>query len=304
MILSQPKSVILNETQSSEESFCLKSIQYKKIIFLLMMFSLSQPLFSQVNVAVSKFSNESDALYLDAWERSVPALLRSYLSDADDVVVLDRDRLDKVLEEQALSLSGLVDSSQVQSIGKILGAEFILAGKIDRQGREIVISADLIRVKTGQIQTEIVRSVNRDYKEAMVGMLANNILYRLTGQGEYQKNKMFKSNSIWYWTGATLLLSGATIATNAYQKENLDKYRSATELKDFDTYYNRANDSKNLVNVLAILAGSAAIGTFVDWLSGDDENEIKSGHAVQALIKSNFYLSDKNEIQLGFSIHF
>jgi TolB-like protein len=304
MILNQPKSVILNETQNSEESFCLKSLQYKKIIFFLMMFSLSQPLFSQVNIAVSKFSNESDVLYLDAWERSVPALLRSYLSDADDVIVLDRDRLDKVLDEQALSLSGLVDSSQVQSIGKILGAEFILAGKIDRQGREIVISADLIRVKTGQIQTEIVRSVNRDYKEAMVGMLANNILYRLTGQGAYQKNKMFKSNSIWYWAGATLLLSGATIATNTYQKENLDKYRSATELKDFDTYYNRANDSKNLVNVLAILAGSAAIGTFVDWLSGDDENEIKSGHAVQASVKSNFYLSDKNEIQLGLSIHF
>ncbi len=318
MNLDKINGVILNETQCRDESQCshkgsLNNIQFYKSdnsllrnlinVFLYIIF-LSQSVFSQVNVAVSNFSNESDALYLDAWERSVPTLLRSYLSDNKDIVILDRDRLDKVLEEQALTLSGLIDSAKVQSIGKILGAEFILSGKIDRQNQEIVINADLIRVKTGQIQTEIVRTTNQDFKEAMVKMLANNLLYRLTGKGEYQHQKIFKSNSIWYWAGATLLLGGATLATNSYHEESVDKYSDAEKLKDFDKYFDQANNSKDLFTVFGVLAGSAAIGTIVDLLSSGKENEIRSGHLMQSSVKSNFYLTGKDEIQIGLQIHF
>ncbi|KAA3617262.1 MAG: hypothetical protein D8M58_03250 [Calditrichaeota bacterium] len=276
----------------------------KYLYAILISFFLNTTVFSQVNVAVSNFSNESEVLYLDAWERSVPTLLRSHLSDNKDIVVLDRARLDKVLEEQALTLSGLVDSSKVQTIGKILGAEFILSGKIDKQGSDIIVSADLVRVKTGQVQTEIVRSSNRDHKESMIEMLANNLKYRLTGQGEYQTKKVFKSNSIWYWTGATVLLGSATLATNSYHNDSVDKYNSATKLKDFDKYYDRSNNSKDLYTILGILAGSAAIGTLVDFLSSDEENEIRSGHSKQSSVKSNIYFVGKNEIQIGFQIHF
>jgi len=279
-------------------------MQYLKLYLSFIFFIVSTPAISQVNVAISNFSNESDALYLDAWERSVPTLLRSYLSDSKDIIVLDRDRLDKVLEEQALTLSGLIESAKVQSIGKILGAEFILSGKVDKQNNEIVISADLIRVKTGQIQTEIVRSLNREHKEAMVEMLSNNLLYRLTGEGQYQNQKIFKSNSIWYWAGSTLLLGGATIATNSYHEESKDKYQTAEKLKDFDKFYDRANDSKNLYTVLGVLAGSAAIGTLIDLLSSNDENEIKSGHSTRAAVKSNLYFTGNDEIQIGLQIHF
>ncbi len=278
-------------------------MKYKIFIAFFILF-FNQNIFSQVNVAVSHFSNESNVLFLDAWERNVPTLLRSYLSENNDVIVLDRDRLDKVLEEQALTLTGLVDSSKIQTIGKILGAEFILSGKIDKQGNSIVVSADLVRVKTGQVQTEIVRSANMEHKEAMIEMLANNLLFRLTGQGEYQKQKIFKSNSIWYWSGATLLLSGAALATNSYHDESLDKYKTATKLKDFDKFYDQANNSKNLFAVLGILAGSAAIGTLVDLLSDGEENEIRSGHTMQSSIKSNIYLTGNDEIQIGLQIHF
>ena len=150
--------------------------------FLLFLFLLFNSVHAQLRIAVSDFSNKSDVLFLDAWERSVPNLLRSNLSASDQVTVLDRSKLDKVLEEQALSLSGLTDSSQVKSIGKLLGAEFILSGTIDQQNDEIVVSADLVRVKTGEIQTEIVRSYNKSHKAAMVEMLADNLLYRLTDQ--------------------------------------------------------------------------------------------------------------------------
>jgi TolB-like protein len=277
----------------------LTNLRFLKII-LFSLFILTSG-YAQVRVAVSDFSNKSDALFLDAWERSVPNLLRSNLSSSDYVTVLDRNKLDKVLEEQALTLSGLTDSSNVKSIGKLLGAEFILSGTIDQQSSQIIIIADLVRVKTGEIQTEIVRSYNKDHKEAMVEMLANNLLFRLTGEGSYQQQKVFRSNALWYWTGATVLLGGATIFTNTRYKDNQDKYDSATELKEFDKYYDKTNSSKALFTGLAVSTGVALVGTVIDLLSGDDANIIRSGKTGQSAIQSNIYITGK---EIGVQIYF
>lgn len=277
----------------------LTNLSFAKILLFSLLIVASA--FSQVRVAVSDFSNKSDALFLDAWERSVPNLLRSNLSSSDYVTVLDRSKLDKVLEEQALTLSGLTDTSNVKSIGKLLGAEFILSGTIDQQNDQIIISADLVRVKTGEIQTEIVRSYNKDHKEAMVEMLADNLLYRLTGEGSYQKQKVFRSNSIWYWTGAAVLLGGAAVLTNSQYKDNQEKYDSATELKEFDKYFDRTNSSKTLFTGLAVSAGVALVGTVIDLLSGDDANIIRSGKAGQSSIQSNLYVTGK---EIGIQIYF
>jgi len=261
--------------------------------------------YAQVNVAVSDFLNKTDALYLDAWERSVPGILRSQLSANEHIVVLDRDKLDKVIEEQALSLSGLLDSSSAQSIGKLLDADFILSGSIDKQNDDFVISADLIRVKTGEVQTEIVQSKNKDYKNAMVDMLANNLLFRLTGDGIYQEEVVFQSNSIWYWTGSTLLLGGATLFTNSYYNENLDNYKNTTKLKDFDKYYDSASTSKNVLIGLASITGVALIGTLIDAMSGDSENKIRSGKKSEvSALQKHLYVTGKNEIKIGLQIHF
>jgi len=281
---------------------------YNFISLILKIFIIAGGFYStlqaQVNLAVSAFTNKSNEMYLDAWERSVPDLLRTYLSESNEVVVLSRDRLETVLQEQSLSMSGLIDSSQVQSIGKLLGAEFILSGSIDLQNGDYVISADLIRVKTGQIQTEIVRTANRDYLDKMVEMLAGNLLYKLTATGEYKKQITFKSNSTWYWTGATLLLGGATLLTNNYYNDNLEKYRKAEHLKDFDKYYDNANTSKKLVMGFGIAAGAAALWTLVDYLRGDEENSIYSGGKSHSSLKGNIYFAGNNEITFGLQIHF
>lgn len=268
---------------------------------LLFLFFLITIINGQVRIAVSDFTNKSNALFLDAWERSVPNLLRSNLSSSDQVVVLDRNKLDKVMEEQALTLSGLMDSTHVKSIGKLLGAEFILSGTVDQQNGELVISADLVRVKTGEIQTEIVRSYNKDYKEAMVEMLSDNLLYRLTGDGTYQHQKIFRSNSIWYWSGATVLLGGATLLTNSAYQENQDKYDSAEGLKEFDKYFDKTNSSKALFTGLAVTTGVALIGTFIDLLAGDDSNTIHSGRTGQSAINSQIYVTGK---EIGLQIRF
>lgn len=278
--------------------------KFFKVFLLITAFSLNA--FGQINIVVSDFINKSDILKLDAWERNLPVLIKSHLSVNNQITVLDRGKLDKVFEEQALTLSGLMDSSEVQNIGKLLNADFILSGSVDKQNDDFIISADLIRVKTGQVQTEIVRSQNSDLRDAMVEMLANNLLYNLTGDGNYQNEKMFKSNSVWYWVGSTLLLGGATFYTNTIYHDNYDSYNSATTLKDFDKYYDRTNLSKDIYLGLAIVTSAALIATFVDLLMGDDGNTIKGGRVQQpATFKnSSIYVSGNREISVGIQINF
>ncbi|MCB0283989.1 MAG: hypothetical protein KDF60_15495 [Calditrichaeota bacterium] len=259
---------------------------------------------AQIRVAVSDFNNQTDILFLDGWERSVPDLLRANLSSINEITVLDRSRLDKVLEEQALSLSGLTDSTSIQEIGKLAGAEFILSGNVDRQAGEYVISADLIRVKTGQIQTEIVRSADRDYLDDMIEMLANNIIFRLTGKGAYKNKETFTSNSLWYWSGATILFGTAAFITNTNYKSNLEKYDSATELKDFEKFYDKANDSRNLYSTFAILGGAALIVTIIDLIDGSVENEISSGRSANVLLNNSIKLTSNDEIVFNVQINF
>ncbi len=262
--------------------------------------------FGQINIAISDFNNKSDALFLDSWQRNIPALLKSHLSANKQILILDRALLDKILDEQALKLSGLMDSSEVQNIGKLVGADFVISGTIDKQNDELMIAVDLIRVKTGQIQSEIVRSENKENKNAMVEMLGNNLIYRLTGDGQYQNEKIFKSNSIWYWTGSTLLLGTATLFTNIYYHDSQDKYNSATELKDFDRYYDQTNNSRNLYVGLAAATGTALLGTIIDLMIGDEANTIKGGIANKpgAFKGGTLYVSGKKEITIGLQINF
>lgn len=276
-----------------------------KVFTTIFLFFLVTSGFSQVNVAISDFLNKSETLYLDAWERSIPDILRSQLSSSKNLVILDRNKLDKILQEQALSLSGLSESGSAQSIGKLLDADFILSGSIDHQNDEYVISADLVRVKTGEVQTEIIRSENKDYKNQMVDMLANNLLYRLTGDGEYKDEVLFKSHSIWYWTGTTLLLTGATVITNNYYNENLDKYNKAVLLKDFDKYHDKATLSKNFFIGFSALTGIAVIATLIDLIGGDTANKIQSGkkNSVLNVIEHKIYFAGKDEIRFALQFN-
>jgi TolB-like protein len=272
---------------------------------VLIFFALPTIINAQVNVAVSDFLNKSNTLFLDAWERNVPEILRSQLSANEQIIVLDRKKMDQVLEEQALSLSGLSESGSAQNIGKLLNADFILSGTIDQRNDEFVISADLIRVKTGEVQTELVRSKNKDLKNEMVDMLSNNLLFRLTGEGKYQDEIVFKSNSIWYWTGTTLFFSGAALFTNNYYNENLDKYRSASQLKEFDTYHENASISKNVMIGLASAAGIAWLGTLVDLIQGDEDNKVTSAKTQRvSAVKNNIHITGRDEIIFNVQIHF
>lgn len=66
-------------------------------------------------------------------------------------VVLDRAYIEQVLKEKEFQLSGMVSDTQVAQAGQYLGADYVVAGKIQLVGDTYLVVAKMIEVRTGVI---------------------------------------------------------------------------------------------------------------------------------------------------------
>jgi TolB-like protein len=238
----------------------------KHTLIILLIICFPVLLFAQVTVAVTNFNNQSSEFYLDAWQKSVAELLKTELSASQGLILVERGQIESVLNEQALSMTGLIDSSTAQKVGGLLGAEYIITGTINSNGDWIIINAKILRVASGEMIGEHVRSQNKEYLNEMVSMLSNNILHSLLREGEYREVIEMKKYPTLYFLAGTALLAGGTIwAHNAYLKKQ-DEYRQTSGLSEFDEKYDQANKMYKTRNVLAAITGAAFAGTLFCWI--------------------------------------
>ncbi len=71
-------------------------------------------------------------------EFEVNALFMNELVKSGKFTVIERQRLDDILQEQGLSLSGQVSASSAVSAGKLLGVDYMLTGRITKFGERQV----------------------------------------------------------------------------------------------------------------------------------------------------------------------
>jgi TolB-like protein len=67
--------------------------------------------------------------------------------------LFERSQLEKILEEQKLGMTGILDASTAAEIGKGIGVDAIVLGSVTRSGSNIAIDARLIDTETAQIIT-------------------------------------------------------------------------------------------------------------------------------------------------------
>lgn len=88
-----------------------------------------------------------------AWmARGLSDMLTTGITASRDVIVVERSSLQKVIDEQKLSMSGMVDETKAVELGKLLNAQFILTGSYIDSGSSIRIDARLINTKTGAVK--------------------------------------------------------------------------------------------------------------------------------------------------------
>ena len=124
-----------------------------------------------VDTVISKLSHQISSTMLEQNKRRVAVMnftlqtgemteLGLYLSDKltnslfqyrDKFEVVERTRLESVLKEMKLGLTGIIDDKTVQSIGKVLGADAIVIGSITDLGGEVDINIRMLGTERANV---------------------------------------------------------------------------------------------------------------------------------------------------------
>ena len=256
---------------------------------------------AQTTVAIGDFQNRTNRIYLDSWEQKIPEFLQSELSGSSEIVLVERQSLQAILEEQALTMTGLVDSSTAQEVGRLLSAQYVITGTIHMSGNRLRIDARVINVSTGKIVSEKVQSRNEKHLDRMVTLLGDNLRYQLTGRGEYNTRILLRRYPTRYFLASTLGCAVATVFVHNEYVKKRDEYRRAEGLEDFDPTYTSANRLHRTRVVLTYLTGLSLAGTLYCWLRNLTPEEIL---AARPSVLPYVMSSKRGEVSVGLCFSF
>jgi curli biogenesis system outer membrane secretion channel CsgG len=95
--------------------------------------------------------------------------------------IIERNQLHKVLEEQALGQSGVLDSETAVVVGKIMGIDAVVVGSISALNSALESDARILNVETGEaIAATHARGASADDLRQMAEALAEEISTRAT----------------------------------------------------------------------------------------------------------------------------
>ena len=90
--------------------------------------------------------------------------------------VVERAQLQKIMKEQQLGMTGMINQETVAKVGELLGVKVIITGSVIQMGNTYEVNARLISVEDGSIlNAERIRGVGLDSIERMMDSLAETI---------------------------------------------------------------------------------------------------------------------------------
>ena len=107
----------------------------------------------------AKKSEKASYAFLDFSTDDKNSAVEKYITDAlteavfntGKVKIIERDNLEKIINEQKLQSSGLVNESQAANIGNIAGVEYVCYGTIKEIENGYTVSARVVDVESGEI---------------------------------------------------------------------------------------------------------------------------------------------------------
>ncbi len=179
-------------------------VNLKSILFLLMLsISFGSPLLAQNNkmrIAIMDFSAKGISVK-DA--RTISELVRNDMINTSAYIVVERDQMNKILNEQGFQMSGCTDDSCAVEAGKLLSASKILVGSIIKLGDKIIITGRIVDVEKGtadfseKVDAETVNDLDVA-AERFVKRLTDRILGK---KPEPEKKKQLKYYNAYSYSG-------------------------------------------------------------------------------------------------------
>ena len=137
-------------------------------------------------IAIMYFANNSPTKEYDCFQKGIASMLITDLSKLEELQIVEREELQKLLNEMKLSISGLVKQETAQELGNLLGAETLLLGSFTEVEGEIRIDARIVETETGKLlKAEEVTGKTRslfDLEKVLVLKIARNLDVYLTNE--------------------------------------------------------------------------------------------------------------------------
>lgn len=104
-------------------------------------------------VAVLRFDNNTGDEQYEHLGRALSSMTISDLSVIDRIQLVERERLEELIAELDLQQSAYVDPTTAQTVGQIIGAQYVVAGAFVTVEPQMRLDTRIARVETSEIVT-------------------------------------------------------------------------------------------------------------------------------------------------------
>lgn len=174
----------------------------KNLLFL----SLGLQAFAGQTLAILNFN--TDQTLNPAQVASFQQRLSSFAAEAQEWVLIERNQMDLILNEQGFQQSGVCEKECQIEMGRLLGADLLVMGSIARMGKQWSITASLVDVASGKVLRSSLADVKTE--EDLVGEPVREMVRKLRSEDNTPLPKK-KSSYTWAWVTGGVVLIGAAI---------------------------------------------------------------------------------------------
>ncbi|MBI5047543.1 MAG: hypothetical protein HZB54_01140 [Deltaproteobacteria bacterium] len=133
--------------------------------------------FKKTKIAVMDFQIQGEKFETEDIGKIVAEWLITAFVQEGRFDVIERRLLEKILQEQKLGVSGVIDSESIARLGKVLGAKIVVTGSVMKLRQLMEVNARLINVENGSIMAaEKVKSESAAKLEELVAEMAKKII--------------------------------------------------------------------------------------------------------------------------------
>lgn len=134
----------------------------------------------KVKIGIIEFQSLNEEAKKDNLGKIVSEMLTTSFVNSESFKIIEREQLQKVVQEFQLSQSGIIDTSYAKQIGKIAGADAIVTGSVTKIGNDLRLDARIIDVESGIILTAEKSEGKVNLKS--IGMMTDRIVANLVSK--------------------------------------------------------------------------------------------------------------------------
>lgn len=133
----------------------------KKLISIIIIILVAANVAAKDKMRIAVFEPTVSGTEIDSGTKiAIREIISSIIVNTDEYNLVERSMLERVMQEQEFSNSGIVDDTQATEIGKLAGANKVIVSIITKTGGRNMLSIKLIDVKTAAVEKQQLRLVS------------------------------------------------------------------------------------------------------------------------------------------------